>query len=345
MQLSATAGGVGWPAKAAKVAKVTKAAAARVRTGVRALPPGRYLLAVSGGRDSMVLLDAFAAARTDAVGVATFDHGTGPAATAAADHVVHSAMQRELAVMLGHGSGATGEAEWRRDRWEFLRGWAEELGATIVTAHTEDDQIETVIMRVLRDSGARGLAAMYAPSPIVRPLLGVCRADVAAHAALRGVKWIEDPSNARLTHLRNRVRLELLPAIERAQPGFSRELLAIARRAADWRAALSALVDALGATTLGTGASTAGASAADASTVIVPADALAGMGTAGLAAVWQELIGRAGGALGWRGTERLAAQSPKVKPGAEIPLAGGIVVRRTATTFIVRNPGPNPPLY
>lgn len=351
MQRSATAGGKVGQGGAAKGAATGAASVARVRAAVDALVPGRYLLAVSGGRDSMVLLDAFTTLRTDAVGVATFDHGTGPAATAAADHVVRATLQRELAVMLGHGAGGTQESTWRRQRWEFLRGWAAELRATIVTAHTEDDQVETVFMRALRDAGARGLAAMYAPSPIARPLLGVSRVDAAAYAAERGVEWVEDPSNARVAHLRNRVRLEMLPAIERVRPGFARELLDIARRAADWRSSLAALVDAMGVTALdGAGVRSvdgSGARAAESGelTVIIPAQALETITAEALPLVWQELVGRAGGSLDWRGTERLAAESPKVRSGAEIPLSGGIVVTRTSTTFVVRNRGGDAPLY
>src|SRR5665213_1934450 len=100
----------------------------RVSASVRALPRGRYLLAVSGGRDSMVLLDAFARYRSDAVAAATFDHGTGPAAEQAALLVELEGARRSVAVVSGRRAGTEppGEAAWRAARWEFLAGWARE---------------------------------------------------------------------------------------------------------------------------------------------------------------------------------------------------------------------------
>src|SRR5450755_2479128 len=134
-----------------------------IADAIRALPAARYLLAVSGGRDSMVLLDAFARFRTDAVAAATFDHGTGAAATKAARLVEVEGSKRSIPVVSGSRANAAGSDEtvWRAARWEFLTGWAQELSATVVTAHTRDDQLETVVMRILRDprnTSARGLA-------------------------------------------------------------------------------------------------------------------------------------------------------------------------------------------
>src|ERR1019366_7453970 len=95
--------------------------------------------------------------------------------------------RRSIPIVSGRRSNvaASGEAEWRAARWEFLTGWAKELSATVVTAHSLDDQLETVVMRILRDgrnTSARGLAAMYSRSVVARPLLDVRRADIAAYA-------------------------------------------------------------------------------------------------------------------------------------------------------------------
>jgi tRNA(Ile)-lysidine synthase len=222
----------------------------RVSAPIHSLPTGRYLLAVSGGRDSMVLLDAFAARRADVVAVGTFDHGTGLAAERAARFVEAEGGLRSVPVVSGRRApaGRTGEAAWRAARWEFLSGWANELSATVVTAHTRDDQLETIVMRILRDprhTSARGLAAMYAPSPIARPLLDVRRSDIAAYAAANDVRYVDDPTNLDRAHLRNRVRLDLLPALEGACGGFGAELIAIARRAASWRESVEREVDTL----------------------------------------------------------------------------------------------------
>ena len=78
---------------------------AKVQRAVAALPPGRYLLAVSGGRDSMVLLDAFAAVRTDIAAVVTFDHGTGPHAVKAVAHVERETQRRGLTAIAGKRRG------------------------------------------------------------------------------------------------------------------------------------------------------------------------------------------------------------------------------------------------
>src|SRR5690348_10057454 len=121
------------------------------------------LLAVSGGLDSMSLLHAMAdSARPRVAAVATFDHGTGRAASLSAAFVAREAAALGFPVIIGHAAGAAmvkdgREAAWRVARYGFLRSAAAPFGARIVTAHTEDDQVETVLMRILRGSGARGL--------------------------------------------------------------------------------------------------------------------------------------------------------------------------------------------
>ena len=335
-------------------------AADRVRASVAATipaaPDARYVLAVSGGRDSMVLLDAFASARSDIAAVATFNHGTGDAATRAAEHVELEAARRGLPCVSGHAAAAAAAAAvaspsedtLRTERWAFLRAWAEEFNATVVTAHTEDDQVETVFMRIMRDSGARGLAGMFAPSGIGRPLLGVSRADVGAYAELHGVRWIEDPSNASTRYLRNRVRAELLPAILAVHPHFRTWLLHVARDAATWRSSVAAIVTALGviesdpAPPADLRATEGGAASR---TAVVPATALAGLGPEELAVVWPEIAGRAGVALDWRGVERLARESATLKPGGVVQLSGGSTVNRTVGSFVIRNSGPDSRLY
>ena len=147
------------------------------------------VLAISGGVDSMVLLDA-AAATVPArrLCVATFDHGTGSAATKAAALVRVRAAVFGLACVSERARTrlwSRAEAELRNARWRFLRSVASRRGALVATAHTQDDQVETVLMRVLRGAGARGLAGMYAPSDVARPLLAFTRRDVMRYARAR----------------------------------------------------------------------------------------------------------------------------------------------------------------
>ena len=158
----------------------------RIESAVRRAATGRRLvLAVSGGRDSMVLLHACARVAPRSVQVvATFDHGTGPAASRAATLVAQEGARLGFPVVLGHAAtvGAS-ESEWRDARHAFLGDVARRVGGDVTTAHTRDDQLETVVMRILRDSGARGIAGLYATSATVRPLLdAIARRGVSVRA-------------------------------------------------------------------------------------------------------------------------------------------------------------------
>jgi tRNA(Ile)-lysidine synthase len=300
-----------------------------LRRALRAgVPSGaRLLLAVSGGRDSMVLLDAMRrwAPAGAVVAVASFDHGTGPAARRAVAVVRRAARAVGWPLLVGRARGLPAtEAAWRAARWAFLREVAAEQGARVVTAHTRDDQVETVFHRALRGSGPRGLAGLYAPSDVLRPLLHLPRGTVAAYAAAAGVDYVEDPSNASRAFLRNRIRLDLLPACERVRPGFADELLALAREAAAWRASVEALAAQCAPRAAG-------------GSLFVDVAPMLGWPAAALGPVWAALAARAGIALDRRGTERLVAFTHPSAVGARIPLAGGHVVRRHAATFEIRS--------
>ena len=291
------------------------------------------VLAVSGGIDSMVLLDAFAAAAPERVAaVATFDHGTGPAARTAAALVLETAQGHGFVVEAGHAMLAgAGEARWRDARWRFLRGVSARAGAAAVaTAHTRDDHVETVAMRILRSAGARGLAALGAPSPgVVRPLLDVDRATIAAYAAACGVRWVEDPGNASSRHLRNRVRHDLLPALRRVWPSADGDLLNVARRAAAWRADVEAFIDAHLVITQG----------ADGALHVATA-ALRGYDARSLAVLWPAIAARAGVRLDRRGTERLTQFTNSVAAGApagaRIQLSGAVQVEAHRGEIVIQ---------
>jgi tRNA(Ile)-lysidine synthase len=289
----------------------------------------RVVLAVSGGRDSMVLLDAVArVCATRVACVATFDHGTGSAATEAAILVERAATDCGFRTVRARARGTqASEAGWRGERWEFLARAAAQFDAPVATAHTLDDQVETVFMRALRGSGPRGLAGLYAHSDIVRPLLAVRRAEVADYARRHGIAFVEDPSNLSRRFLRNRVRLDLLPALERAQPGFSDALLAIAQRAAQWRKDVEDLVDSIGLRL-------------ERDRVFVPTETLPDCAADGFAHLWQAIAARAGITLDRRGTARLAAFSTVKREAGPIQLAGGHVVIRHRRLFELRR-GPS----
>jgi tRNA(Ile)-lysidine synthase len=305
----------------------TAATTERLERSVAHVLGGRasVVLAVSGGVDSMVLLEAAArAARETRLVVATFDHGTGAHATAGATLAARRAMALGLEAVVGRAAAPSrDEAGLRRARWRFLSEVAHGMGAPVATAHTRDDQVETVLMRVLRGAGARGLAGLAAPGTILRPLLDTPREAVAAYARARGVRWVEDPSNRSPAHLRNRVRHELLPALRAARPTLPGELLATGRRAAAWRRDVEAAVAAL-ADTPAEGE------------LLVATDRLRGYDANALSVVWPALAARAGATLDWRGTRRLAAFTRASAVGARMPLSGGFEVVRRRDGFTLR---------
>ncbi len=225
---------------------------------------GRLLLAVSGGRDSVVLLDLASrvAAELELEGVvAHVDHQL-----RGADSDADACLVRELAERAGLAfvsrrvapaeairSGPsrvrpTLEEAARELRREALLELAREQGARwIATAHHAGDQAETVLLRILRGTGPEGLAAMgprSADGLWVRPLLGILPDRIADHAAARGLVWREDASNRDRAFARNRLRLDWLPALaEQFNPQLLRTLCHLAetqRRDVEW---IETLVD------------------------------------------------------------------------------------------------------
>ena len=276
------------------------------------------VLAVSGGLDSMSLLDAMASAAPERIAaVATFDHGTGAHATAAVARVRSESRRRGFPVVAGRmprtGDRSSGqEAMWRTARYDFLREVAAARGARVVTAHTRDDQVETVLLRLMRGAGARGLAGLAAPGPVMRPLLEVRRSSLKRFATERGLDWVDDPSNAGLDHLRNRVRHELLPALRRVDASIDETLWSIGQTAARWRANVEALLD----------AAVPHRRIAE-HTLVVAASELAGYDRDSLSVLWGALAGRVGLALDRRGTTRCASFTMKRPHGGWIPLSRG----------------------
>jgi tRNA(Ile)-lysidine synthase len=123
------------------------------------------------------------------------------------------------------------QSEARRARYAALRREAALLGATrIATGHTLDDQAETVVLRLLRGSGARGLSGIPPRrGAVIRPLIDCTRAEIEEHVRARGLSHLEDPSNATPRFLRNRVRSEVLPVLRSLAPQAARAMA----RAAD----------------------------------------------------------------------------------------------------------------
>lgn len=303
----------------------------RIQGAVAASLPGesRALLAVSGGIDSMVLLHA---ARTVVdprrLVVATFDHASGPHSAKAVDLVQRVAMSEGLPVVIGQGtpSERPSEAGWRDDRLAFLRTAAAERQAMICTAHTRDDQVETVLFRELRGSGPRGLAGLAAHGDTRRPLLPFGRSDVSDYARAAGVEWVDDPTNLDRGYSRNRLRHDLIPALRAARPGIEDALVDLGDRAARWRADVDAHIDRRIRFDVDR----------ELETLEVERQSLAGYGDDALGIIWPALLSRLGIAADWRGTRRLVAFTTEGSTGQRIQLSGGWTVYRRRQGFEVR---------
>ena len=191
------------------------------------------LTAVSGGADSVALADVLVSLVPELdlkVHLVHVNHGLRPEADAeqlsverlAGDLGVPCHVERVTVRREPPWEGL--EAEARRARYGAFRAVAERIGAQrIATAHTADDQAETVLMRLLEGAGPRGLAGI-APvrGLLIRPLLEARRTDVEVHLRARGLAWMEDVSNRDPRFLRNRVRHDVLPFLERTvDPGIA----------------------------------------------------------------------------------------------------------------------------
>ncbi len=180
---------------------------------------GRYVLAVSGGVDSMALLDMFAAAadeRDYELIVAHFDHGMRPTSARDRHLVEREAARRHLAFEYAAGElGQASEAIARLSRYAWLREIARRHDAQFITAHHQDDLIETSLLNLARGTVRRGLVPMRS-NGIIRPLLEVPKAQLLDYAQSRTLVWHEDETNTDVTNPRNFVRSVLLPHAETA---------------------------------------------------------------------------------------------------------------------------------
>jgi tRNA(Ile)-lysidine synthase len=215
-------------------------------------PPPSIAVALSGGVDSTALLVALAErkslhGRLRAIHV---NHGLHPNAkqwVAMCRELTHR-LAVPLTVLTAKVSRARGtslEAEARKARYELL---AQELneGDVLLTAHHEEDQLETVLLQLLRGAGVAGLAAMPEVVPcgagrLVRPLLQVQRASLEAFVSAHELSWVEDDTNADERFDRNYLRRQVLPLLKARWPGAARAVSRSARHAAEAQRLLNAL--------------------------------------------------------------------------------------------------------
>jgi tRNA(Ile)-lysidine synthase len=234
---SPPAGGV---IKSRKVIRfLTQVAAALDRIGIPS--EATILLALSGGPDSVALLHALAALKSRRHFKLIAAHLNHRLRGKQADQ--DAAFVRQLCTRLGidlvveRAKGLTRtapnlEERARELRYRFLHRIADRVGASqIALAHHAGDQAETVLMRLLRGAGATGLAAMdeAGPNRLIRPLLELSRPAIMDYLHAIGAEWVTDSSNQSPAMLRNRIRLDLMPLIEREfTPGIEARLTALA---------------------------------------------------------------------------------------------------------------------
>jgi len=214
--------------------------------------PGEALVAVSGGVDSVALLDLLSDTASElglSLVVAHVDHGIQSDSPTVRQSVASLAEKYALpfeSTELKLGPGAT-ETEARRARYVWLRDVQRRRGAKyLVTAHHEDDQVETILLRALRGSAPAGLAgiAARARGGLVRPLLPFTRRELQGYATERGLPLYDDPANRDPRHLRSWVRATLLPLLnERLGARLRRDVLAQGRHAASDRRAWDQMLD------------------------------------------------------------------------------------------------------
>ncbi|HEV7665406.1 MAG TPA: tRNA lysidine(34) synthetase TilS [Chloroflexota bacterium] len=254
------------------LARALRAAASRVPDLFAVDAP--LIVGYSGGQDSTALLHALSRHRPRGGLIAVHvDHALRAGSADTALQVVAAGAAMGIAVEISRVdvpayrhrlTGWSVQQAARAARYHALAQAAQERGAVaVLVAHTADDQAETLLLHLLRGAGLAGLAGMRleqtldagqlgpppaewdvgpAPLRLARPLLGVRRSTTLAYCAELGLPVVEDPSNQSRAYTRNRVRLDLLPALEAFNPAIGAVLARTADLAADDLAVLEAVV-------------------------------------------------------------------------------------------------------
>jgi tRNA(Ile)-lysidine synthase len=338
----------------------------------------RVVAAVSGGADSVAMLLALRAANTsarDALGVglavAHVHHGIrGAEADADAEFVRELAGRLGLALHLHHAdvpghakeNSESLEEAARNVRYAYFRELLNSGEADVIaTAHTLDDQAETVLMKLVRGAWTEGLSGIHpvlenfggnskkhlsgSRGKIVRPMLAVRRGEIEAWLKSQNQPWREDASNTDTAHTRNRARAEWMPMLRRENPRVDEALARVALLARDeearWQAELARLLPSLllpGEPVRGGGRAVTGQTAS----VSLDLDRLKTMDPALRRRVVRAAAERLGVVLGFEPTARILAlcgcpepillEIPNIQPktGSRVDLPGGLTALRTA---------------
>ena len=196
------------------------------------VPPGLYVVAVSGGVDSMVLLDLLLTVPELYLVVAHLDHGIRKDSRQDRILVETTARMHNLPFEYREArlSRSVSEADARKVRYDFLDAVRQQYGAqAIITAHHQDDVIETAFLNLLRGTGRKGLSSLRSSDKILRPLLQASKQDIREYAKENAIRWREDSTNQDERYLRNFVRLSLIPQLTPVQrQRLSERLMSVA---------------------------------------------------------------------------------------------------------------------
>ncbi|HWC47986.1 MAG TPA: tRNA lysidine(34) synthetase TilS [Solirubrobacterales bacterium] len=222
----------------------------RVEVGGLLAGLGPLVAMLSGGRDSVCLLDLAVRARgADAVTALHVNYGLRDEAEE--DQRFCAQLCARLGVAMAverpHRSEDAGNLQaWAREvRYAAAEQLAEAAGATIVTGHTADDQVETILYRLASSPSRRALLGMRPrDGRLARPLLGTTRAETTAYCEERGLTWRDDATNEEADYKRNLIRRDLVPELERVHPAAKENVLRTAVLLREEAELLDSLVDA-----------------------------------------------------------------------------------------------------
>ncbi|HEV2403019.1 MAG TPA: tRNA lysidine(34) synthetase TilS [Candidatus Saccharimonadales bacterium] len=184
------------------------------------IKPGRYVIAVSGGVDSMVLLDLLHRQPGVELIVVHLDHGIRPDAALDRKLVQSTALLHGLPFVYKEAQlGAhASEADARTIRYDFLHEVQRRYQAkAIITAHHRDDVLETALLNVLRGTGRKGLSSLQSSPGVVRPLLAVSKSEILEYARQYHLQWREDSTNQDDRYARNYIRHNFVTRLSAAQ--------------------------------------------------------------------------------------------------------------------------------
>lgn len=220
----------------------------QVQAGALLVSARPVVILFSGGRDSTCLLDlAVRIAGAEFATALHLNYGLRDAAEADERHAVELCAQIgvELEIRRPRRPQTGNLQAWARQaRYRAAAELAEPRDADVAAGHTATDQVETILYRLASSPSRRALLGMRPrDGRLVRPLLGVTRAQTAAYCESRGLTWREDATNTSDAYARGRIRVRLLPALEAIHPAAAENVLALAETLRDEAAVLDALVD------------------------------------------------------------------------------------------------------